>query len=37
MVEFWSSDLVGDYEINIQGITGEGKTFSFRKIMTITN
>jgi len=37
MVEFWSSDLVGDYEINIKGITGEGKTFSFRKIMTITN
>ncbi|MFZ0473287.1 MAG: hypothetical protein WAL94_11785, partial [Bacteroidales bacterium] len=36
MVEFWSSDLIGDYEINIQGITDEGKTVSFRKIITIT-
>jgi hypothetical protein len=35
MVEFWSSDLIGDYEINIQGITYEGKTVSLRQIMTI--
>lgn len=35
MVEFWSSDLIGDYEINIQGITDEGKTVSLRQIMTI--
>jgi hypothetical protein len=37
LVEFWSSDLIGDYEINIQGITGEGKTVSFRKVITITH
>jgi hypothetical protein len=36
MVEFWSSDLTGDYEINIQGITDKGKTVLFRKIITIT-
>jgi hypothetical protein len=37
MVEFWSSDLIGDYEINIQGITYEGKTVTLRQIMTIKN
>ena len=36
MVDFWSSDLPGDYEINIQGITDKGKTVSFRKSITIT-
>lgn len=35
MVEFWSSDLPGDYEINIQGVTDKGKTVSSRKIITI--
>jgi hypothetical protein len=29
--EFWSSDVSGDYEINIQGITREGKFISARK------
>lgn len=37
MVEFWASDLIGDYEINIQGITNEGKTVSLRQIMIITH
>jgi hypothetical protein len=30
-VEFWSSDNKGDYLINIQGITQEGRPFSFQK------
>jgi len=30
-VEFWSSDNKTDYLINIQGITQEGKPFSFQK------
>ncbi len=36
MMEFWSSDLPGDYEIIIQGINDEGKTVSLKKIITIT-
>jgi len=36
MMEFWSSDLAGDYEIIIQGINDEGKTVSLKKIITIT-
>jgi len=34
-VEFWSSDNKADYIINIQGITTEGKTFSFQKILKV--
>jgi len=34
-VEFWSSNIVSDYEINIQGITFEGKTFSLKKIIRV--
>ncbi len=34
-VEFWSSNIVSDYEINIQGITSEGKTFSLKKIIRV--
>jgi hypothetical protein len=34
-VEFWSSDVPGDYEINLQGITGDGNPVSFRKVFTI--
>jgi len=30
-VEFWSSDNKADYLINIQGITQDGKLFSFQK------
>ena len=35
IVEFWSSDNKSDYLINIQGITHEGKTFSFQKILKV--
>jgi hypothetical protein len=35
IVEFWSSDNKSDYLINIQGITQEGKTFSFQKILKV--
>jgi hypothetical protein len=34
-VEFYSSDLPGDYEIDAQGFDGEGKTVSFRKTIHI--
>lgn len=34
-IEFWTSDFVSDYEINIQGITPEGKPFSFKKIIRV--
>ncbi len=30
-VEFWTSDITSVYEINIQGITKDGKTISLRK------
>jgi hypothetical protein len=35
IVEFWSSDNKSDYLINIQGITQEGKTFSFQKNLKV--
>ena len=34
-VEFWSSDVAGDYEINMQGITDDGHPVSFRKVFTV--
>ena len=34
-IEFWTSDITSDYEINIQGITSEGKTISLRKIIKV--
>lgn len=30
-IEFWTSDFVSDYEINVQGITSEGVIISARK------
>jgi hypothetical protein len=30
-IEFWTSDYKSDYEINIQGIAGDGKLISLRK------
>ena len=30
-IEFWTSDHKSDYEINIQGIAGDGNFVSFRK------
>ncbi len=34
-VEFWSSDLVTDYVINIQGITPDGKALALKRSVTI--
>jgi hypothetical protein len=34
-IEFWTSDLISDFEVNIQGITPEGKIFSCKKIVKI--
>jgi hypothetical protein len=34
-IEFWTSDVKSDYEINIQGITSEGKTISVRKLIKV--
>lgn len=35
IIEFWSSDLVSEYEINIQGITSEGRAVSLKKIIKV--
>jgi hypothetical protein len=34
-LDFWSSDIASDYEINVQGITPEGNHISFRKIIKV--
>jgi hypothetical protein len=34
-IEFWTSDVVSDYEINIQGITLEGKPISAKKLIKV--
>lgn len=34
-IEFWASDYVSDYEINIQGFTPEGKAYCLRKIIKV--
>jgi len=34
-IEFWTSDIKSDYEINIQGITSEGETLSIKKNISI--
>jgi hypothetical protein len=34
-IEFWASDYISDYEINIQGITGDGKIVSLKKTIRI--
>jgi hypothetical protein len=36
-IEFWTSDNSGDYVVNIQGLTSNGKTISFRKILRVKN
>jgi hypothetical protein len=35
LVEFWTSDIVSDYEINIQGITADGNLISSKKIIRV--
>jgi hypothetical protein len=34
-VEFWTSDIASDYIVNIQGITAEGKTITYKKIISV--
>ena len=34
-IEFWTSDFVSDYEINVQGITPDGKTFTIKKTIKV--
>jgi hypothetical protein len=34
-IKFWTSDIVSDYEINIQGITLEGKPISAKKLIRV--
>lgn len=34
-IEFWSSDVVSDYEINVQGINSEGKLISYGKCIKV--
>jgi hypothetical protein len=34
-IEFWTSDITSDYEINIQGITSNGKIISLKKIIKV--
>jgi hypothetical protein len=35
VTEFWSSDLPGEYDINIQGVTSDGKSISLRKTLQV--
>jgi len=34
-IEFWTSDYVSEYEINVQGITSEGEVISARKTFRV--
>jgi hypothetical protein len=34
-IEFWTSDFVCDFIINIQGVTPSGKTFTIKKIIKV--
>jgi hypothetical protein len=34
-IEFWTSDIATDYDVNVQGITSEGKTLFIRKILKV--
>ena len=36
-MKFWSSDLSAGYEINMQGVTSDGRPVSFRKGMKVEN
>jgi hypothetical protein len=35
VVEFWTSDEAGSFEINLQGMNNKGKPVSFRKVITV--
>lgn len=34
-IKFWTSDFKSDFEVNIQGITSDGKVFSLKKIIKV--
>jgi hypothetical protein len=34
-IEFWTSDFISDFEVNIQGITQDGHTFSIKKVLKV--
>jgi hypothetical protein len=34
-IDFWTSDFISDFEVNIQGITQDGYKFSLRKIIKV--
>jgi hypothetical protein len=34
-IEFWTSDFISEFELNIQGITQDGHVFSIRKIIKV--
>lgn len=34
-IEFWTSDFSSDYEINVQGISSDGKPFSIKKTIKV--
>jgi hypothetical protein len=34
-IEFWTSDIAGDYEVKVQGISSEGKIFNTNKIIKV--
>jgi hypothetical protein len=35
MIEFWSSDIVSDYVIKVEGVTGDGKIVSLTKTFSV--
>jgi hypothetical protein len=35
LLEFWSSDFASDYEIKIEGVSGDGKTVSLKKKISV--
>jgi hypothetical protein len=34
-IEFWTSDLKTDFEVNIQGISTDGNAISIKKIIKV--
>ena len=35
VAEFWASDVAWEYEINVQGINGEGEIITARKLLIV--
>jgi hypothetical protein len=34
-IKFWTSDFISDFEVNIQGISPDGKAFSLKKTIKV--